>query len=459
MFGFTSLALLAAASLLIGGTATAADGGEADNIWDALTQGKPTLNFRFRTEMANITNESGVGACAGVAAGCKTSWAMTARTRLGYGTKPYKGVSAFVEMENTAPIAKQLYFDGIGGAGANVNDLTPIPDPKSTNLNQAYLKITNKDLLDSTIVGGRQRIIKDDARFIGNVGWRQNEQTYDAASWNSTFNVDGLNFDYNYIWSVRRIFGTETIGTGAWNDFSANTHLIHGSYDKLPVKITAFVYLTDISNGGTGATSAEANANATYGLRLNGKHDFNDDWNIAYVASFAYQTDWADFDSNGAAAGGITQYNAMYWLGDAKVGFKPAGALGGGIEVLGSWNGEQGQWRFSTPLATLHKWNGWADVWLNNGGSAGLRDFFVYYETPKMPWDLKGKAVFHYFKSDAGGDKQGWEIDGLLKKPINKHMDVLAKAAYYQAPDGGSAAVTGAQNDVVKVWLQTTIKF
>jgi hypothetical protein len=436
LFGFTTLALLVAASLLIGGTATAADNGEADNIWEALTEGTPTLNIRFRTEMANITNESLSNGC-GLSPGCKTSWAMTLRTRLGYGTKPYKGVSAFAEMENTAPIAKQLYFSGIG---TNGDDLTIIADPKSTNLNQAYIKITNKELLDSKIIGGRQRIIKDDARFVGNVGWRQNEQTYDAATYGTTFDVDGLSFDYSYLWSIRRIGGTETIGTGLLEDWSANTHLLHGSYDKLPVKISAFIYLMDFE-------TQPSQSNATYGLRLNGKHDFDDNWSVKYAGSFAYQTDWESQ---------TTKYNSWYFWGDAAVGFKPAGALGGGVEVLGT---NSSGVTFRTPLATLHKFNGWADVFLNNGGGNGLRDYFLYYDTPKMPWDLKGKAVFHWFTSDAGGFDQGWEIDGLIKKPINKHMDILAKAAYYQAPNGGGSAVTGVDNDVVRVWLQTTIKF
>ena len=34
--------------------------------------------------------------------------------------------------------------------------------------------------LDATLIFGRQRIKLDDDRFIGNVGWRQNEQTFDA---------------------------------------------------------------------------------------------------------------------------------------------------------------------------------------------------------------------------------------------------------------------------------------
>ena len=56
---------------------------------------------------------------------------------------------------------------------------TLINDPDEVELNRAQLSYAlNKDL-SATI--GRQRILIDDQRFIGNVGWRQNEQTFDSA--------------------------------------------------------------------------------------------------------------------------------------------------------------------------------------------------------------------------------------------------------------------------------------
>jgi len=133
LFGFTSFALLVATSLLIGGTATAADDAVAESIWQAITEGKPTLNFRFRTEMANEADRPNA------VPDRNTSWAMTARTRLGYGTKPYRGVSVFAEMENTAPIAKQLY----NSLTPQNNDpsLTPIADPKATGSSASMVNI------------------------------------------------------------------------------------------------------------------------------------------------------------------------------------------------------------------------------------------------------------------------------------------------------------------------------
>jgi len=54
-----------------------------------------------------------------------------------------------------------------------------VVDPEVTQLNQSILAYKN----DSTTAKlGRQRIILDKARHVGNVGWRQNEQTFDAVS-------------------------------------------------------------------------------------------------------------------------------------------------------------------------------------------------------------------------------------------------------------------------------------
>ena len=53
-----------------------------------------------------------------------------------------------------------------------------IADPQEHELNQLWLSF--KGIPDTEIKAGRQRIKIDNDRFIGNVGWRQLEMTYDA---------------------------------------------------------------------------------------------------------------------------------------------------------------------------------------------------------------------------------------------------------------------------------------
>jgi len=138
----------------------------ADNPLEALVSGKIHLNNRLRLELADTT-------------GRNSSTAITNRIRLGYETKPFAGFSGFVEMENVATPDEDNYW--VPATGDGTPDRTVVADPPGTELNQAYGRFNTDSLGESGVSldfkAGRQRIILDDARFVGNVGWRQNEQT------------------------------------------------------------------------------------------------------------------------------------------------------------------------------------------------------------------------------------------------------------------------------------------
>jgi hypothetical protein len=374
------------------------------------------LDVRARYEFANQN-------------GKEHSNAGTIRTRLGYETAEWEGLSAYVEMENVATLDDDWYQDPTQSS----NGKTVIADPANTEVNQAFAKISRPELGGTKLIGGRQRIVWDDARFIGNVGWRQNEQTYDSTLFQSALGVEDLQLRYGYVWEVKRIFGDQ--GGPATADFDSESHLIHLSYDKLSyLKPTFFTYLLDFSN-------SDGNSANTFGLRLTGSVPLNDDLEIVYAGSYAYQEDAAD---------NPTSYDTHYYALDAKFVFKPLGALGGGYEVLGS---DDGKHQFSTPLATAHKFNGWADVFLNNGGANGLRDGYVYL-APRLPWGLKAKLVYHHFESDNGGNNLGDEYDAVISRQFGKYVNVLGKAAYYN-----SSSNSASPDDIVRFWIQAQLKF
>ena len=121
-----------------------------------------------------------------------------------------------------------------------------------------------------------------------------------------------------------------------------------------------------------------------------------------------------------------------------------------GYEHLGS---DDGVAQFRTPLATAHKFNGWADAFLDNGGLLGLRDAYVYV-SPRLPWGLQGKLVYHQFWHDEGLDRLGGELDASLKKKFNEHVSGLLKFAWFAGRQR-----TAAPADRLKFWAQTTFKF
>ena len=406
---------LAVASLLVGGPALAEGKTWVAEFWDAFSGGTATLNMRGRIEIADTDTR-------------EHSEAYTVRTRLGYGTKPFYGFSVYADFENVAAIKKERYWNVVDPD----NGKTPVPDPTATELNQAYLKFSRKDFLGSAALVGVQRIKLDDDRFIGNVGWRQNEQTYTGVLAKTSFGIDGLQLLYSYIWQVNSILAT---------NLNTSSHLVNLSYSSSDVfKISGFGYFLDFNQ-------APTNSSNSVGIRVHGDIEIGDDFSLGYQVSEAYQWDGGrDTGTN------PVDYSANYFMIDMNFGFRPVGTLGGGYENLGSDNGEA---RFVTPLATAHKFNGWADVFIRNGPVAdpllGLKDIYVYV-VPKLPWSLEGKLVYHHFKTDKGSITLGNEFDASLKRPINKHCDVLAKVAYYNAA-GNDAG------HVVRGWMQVVLKF
>ena len=108
-----------------------------------------------------------------------------------------------------------------------------------------------------------------------------------------------------------------------------------------------------------------------------------------------------------------------------------------------------------TPVSTAHKFNGFADVWLDNGGVGGLENLYVSL-APKLPWGLKSKLTYHRFWSEATGTNLGGEIDGVLGKKLGRGFSVFSKGAYY---DSTGTARTLSRNDTWRWSIQIDYDF
>src|SRR5690606_7969837 len=139
-----------------------------------------------------------------------------------------------------------------------------------TELNQSYLQYS---AWDTTAKFGRQQIILDNARFIGNVGWRQNRQTYDGL-FISNKSVENLEIALAYITNVNGILFDNT----NHNDIILNVGYSGWRFGKLSV------YYYGIENQSTPNASVE-----TTGMRFSGATGM-----FLYTAEFATQQDYAD---------------------------------------------------------------------------------------------------------------------------------------------------------------------
>ena len=104
---------------------------------------------------------------------------------------------------------------------------------------------------------------------------------------------------------------------------------------------------------------------------------------------------------------------------------------------------------FQTPLATLYKFNGLADMFLVTPGG-GLQD--AYIQGTAKRWGGSFSLVYHDFSQETGVNDYGTEWDFIAKKPFLEHYSVLAGFGLFKSKDGY-------MSDTNKVWLMFSADF
>jgi hypothetical protein len=94
---------------------------------------------------------------------------------------------------------------------------------------------------------------------------------------------------------------------------------------------------------------------------------------------------------------------------------------------------------FKTPLATLHAFNGFADVFVAGrtaGAHNGLTDTYVSHAMP-ICWGMKWINVLHAMGDNQISDSYGWEYDSVLSKKFDDHFTAIAKFAWFNSEGDG----------------------
>ncbi|MCO4844607.1 MAG: alginate export family protein [Sulfurovum sp.] len=334
------------------------------------------------------------------------------------------GVSA--DLLNIDGLSTYLEAINVSGSG-DYNDFSnghtaynKVADPSQTRITQAYIDYAFSDSLLRT---GRQGMNLDNQRFVGTVNWRQMPQTYDAVSFTNK-SVEGLSLLAAYVWHVNTILDADSANG---NGYDTETVLLNAKYKVMDgLALTGYGYMIE-------------DIHDTYGVAATGTLSLDTDTKLSYRAEYAKQTD--PTSGNGTA-------DADYYNLEATVNM--SGFLAGAkYEVLGA--GEDGNDAFSTPLATLHAHNGWADMFLGTPQD-GLVDAsgMLGYKTNSFG---TAKVIYHDFSSDKGSTDYGTEIDALYTNKISavKGLSGMLKAAYYSADTF--------KDDTTKYWAMLSYKF
>jgi len=395
------------------GSVNIASAAESISIFDNV---KVKGEIRPRFEMADVKDNSN-----------EQGQAFTARTHLVVSSKLFEvdGLSATVGIQSVNDFGYDNYNSTLNGNG----QYDKVVDPEFAMMSEASIDYkTGKTALHA----GRSHVNLDNQRFIGTVGWRQNERSYDTL-YVANSDVENLDLLAAYVYGLQGVKANPTAET--------NSILLHAKYKAMKeLSITAYDYML-------------ASTSDTLGLALTGKIDAGA--KLSYRAEYAMQSDpTMEYRTKNVKAD-ATYYNL-------DLGANISGVLAGiNYEVLSGASGSQTT--FNPALGTNHKFNGWADMfYVGSKPKGGLKDANV-----RLGYKAKGfgklLAVYHSFTADVAmaaatgtTDDLGSEIDAVYvnKIPGVKGLKGLAKIASYS-----KGKATGYTHDKQVAWLMLDYKF
>jgi hypothetical protein len=131
-----------------------------------------------------------------------------------------------------------------------------------------------------------------------------------------------------------------------------------------------------------------------------------------------------------------------------------------GYEVLGGNNPAKvaaGTPGFQTPLATLHTFQGWADMFLTTP-TPGIEDFYVGGSATFGA--LTAQVIYHDFQTEATAaySSYGNEWDASVGYKFGARYEALLKYATYNADSDVPATLTQSL-DTTKTWVQLVATF
>jgi len=389
----------------------------AADLASAIKDGKATFQVRPRVE---FVDDDG-------AATADPAKAFTVRTVLGYKTAPFAGITAYAEGENITALVDDYHVPVVQ---ANAK-YAAVVDPEGTAINQAWLAGYGFKV-------GKQKVVYNNARFIGDVGFRQDDQTFTAISYEKAKLLSWLDVQASYANRVAMINGQggdirlPVVNLKARTPLGANVTLFWAGLEGREA-----VGLTAPANGLV-ANAGKDKSREYRVLKVDGKKG-----KFLYDLSYGKQVAYADGTLANAPDADYRDIQLGYDFGPVLVKIQR--------ETL-----QQG---FQTPLATLHAFNGWADRFLVTP-TGGLVDTNL---------KLSGKAAglglalaVHQFDAESGGKSFGTEIDASVSKTFTPQLSAMIKVAQYDGSGEittGTAAAKAYSKDVLKTWAQVEYKF
>ena len=434
------------AVFLVGAALLSANALAEESLTESLVSGKFTANERLRYESVDDD------------AFASKAEALTLRSRVGYETAPYHDFTVLTEFENVAVVGDMDEYQLPAPPVPSALGDAVIADEKGSEFNRFQLRYRGISKLNLTL--GRQYLVYDNQRWIGNVGFRQDDQTFDAFSAEYK-GIDDFTFNYAYVSGVHGI--TPNF------DSKASDNLLNINYNGFTLgKISAYSYDLHSQNDSLRgpASNIDVNpalryiSNETVGLRFDGSYNLPTTVPLKAIYRAEYAKQHAEIMEPVPKRHSVqTSYEADYQLAELGLTWGFGGGSFAltplvGYEVLGS---DEGRYGLQTPYATKHAFNGWADQFLVTP-KEGLVDEYMTLGFDWNTYAIKTSFQYHEYSSDAENLKRkanldfGKESSVQVIKTFGPKWTIGTKYAVYDQTDDLKDIKLSKKFDTTKFW-------
>ncbi len=290
---------------------------------------------------------------------------------------------------------------------------------------------------------GRQEIVFDDSRLLGNIDWLQQGQSFDGGR--VMFARDAWSWD---------LAGAIIHEGGVRNE---SLYATRGAWADGGLSVAGLSYLQYARRRANGEDDFWK---ATPGARVV--------WSDADLGLSADLSGYGQFGASNIAG---TDMDYQAWMAAARLawGNESAGRIEAGADLLSGDDDltDTTAKVFDTLFATNHKWYGWMDYFVNipvHTRGLGLTDILVAYTVPTFG-SVTPKLVGHWFltaqDSAAGNRDLGAEVDAQVVVAIAEGVKLVGGYSLFLAGDAmvdiGRAAKSG--EDGHWGWAQLDLQF
>jgi hypothetical protein len=337
---------------------------------------------------------------------------VTLRSELGWESGSWGGVTAHVAYDDLYARA-QRYETGGGMTGPQAGTRLGLPQlPRAAGV--ANLAWRNGG---TQVVVGRQRLALAGERYVGVVGWRPGEQTYDGVRLSRQLSSNAQ-FSYAFVAGIN-VPERADRGQPALRQ-RGNFHLFDGTLDAGRLgRLTGFAYRLSFDERRPApgvATAPAVDPGATWGV------EWKQELKLGPRRPLPLALSYATASRDDAARG---PYAARYLQLDAGL-FVPGTRLKVGRGTLERDPARAGLDPRSTPLAQWYAADGWAGRF-GMGGVPSLEDTWALLSTR-----VAGTTVEvgrHDYRGAADGRGDGEEWNTTLSRRLARWIQVQARYA------------------------------